>query len=507
MATGHIPRSGLIRNPRRPPGGDGNLPLPGAPHRLGPMVALLALAVLCWKLGDLPLLSENEGRRAAVIQTMHGGGELLLPRLNGEIYIDKPPLHYWLGTAVAGLHGAADEWALRLPSALAALALLAGLYAALGRQTTRDAGRWVAAFAVLALLGNVSFSVFGRRAEIDMLLTALAGGAWLAGSHYLLVDRRKRWLDLAYALTGLAILGKGPVALLFFPAPLLGYWLHTRNPDALAVLRHWRGWLLCLAPGLSWYGAVTARLGWAVWAPVVATDLAGKAYGGAFDPVYDYLLWMLGDFAPFSLLLLATPRASWRCWRATPTGVLHLYGALLPLLVLSLLANKHVKYLLPAYPTVAMLIGLRLTEFATVSKRRVQLITLGSLLLAAGWAGYYAFGEARLYHYRYANLGKLAAALRANSAPAYSLQAVDARLLYYYGAPIRLLDAAALPAKAAQQPLRLVVEDARQADLPAGLVRCRVERFTPYLKSQHTALLLTVAADCPPVPGRQNAIQ
>lgn len=465
-----------------------------AARRYGATIALLALAVLLWQLGALPLLSENEGRRAAVIQTMHASGDWLVPRLNGEVYVDKPPLHYWLGLAVAHLRGAADAWAVRLSSALAALALLVGLHAALRRQT--PTASWAAPFAVLALLCNVGFSMFGRRAEIDMLFTALAGGAWLAASHWLLTDRRRRWLDLAYALLGLALLTKGPVALLFFPAPLLGHYLFHRERAALDALGHWRGWALALLIAVPWYAVVTARLGAAVWAPIAATDLAGKAYGTAFDPPWDYLLWLLGDFAPLSLIVLATPRASWQGWRATPTGRLHLCGLLLPLLVLSLLANKHAKYLLPAYPAAAVLIGVRLADFAAVSRRRWQVVALGSLLLAVGWAGYYAFGEARLFRYRYAGLGELAAALRASPGPVVSLAPVDARLLYYYGAPIRQIDAATLQAKAAQEPLRLVIENPARTTLPEDIARCEVRRFTPYLKRHRSAMLLTVAADC-----------
>lgn len=463
-------------------------------RRYGATVALLALAVLLWRLGALPLLSENEGRRAAVIQTMHASGDWLVPRLNDAVYIDKPPLHYWLGLAVAHLRGASDAWAVRLPSALAALALLAGLYGTVRRQA--PAGSWAAAFAVLALLCNVGFSMFGRRAEIDMLFTALAGGAWLAASHWLLTDRRRRWLDLAYALLGLALLTKGPVALLFFPAPLLGPYLFSRERAVLTALRHWHGWALALVIALPWYAAVTARYGWMIWAPVAATDLAGKAYGVAFDPIYDYPLWLLGDFAPFSLLLLARPRATWRAWRATPSGRVHLFGLLLPLLVLSLLANKHAKYVLPAYPAAAALLGLRLADFASVSKRCWQTIALGGLLLAVGWAAYYAFGEARLFRYRYVGLGELATALRAAPTPVFTLQPVDARLLYYYGAPIRQIDAATLQAKVARAPLHLVVENYAKITLPEGIERCGVQRFTPYLKRGRTALLLTVATDC-----------
>jgi 4-amino-4-deoxy-L-arabinose transferase-like glycosyltransferase len=462
-------------------------------RRCAALLAVLAVLLLTLRLGAVPLLSENEGRRAAVIQTMHAGGDWLVPRLNDAVYIDKPPLHYWLGTAVATLRGRADEWAVRLPSALAGLALLAGLYAVLGRQ---GGAPGAPAFAVLALLGNVGFSMFARRAEIDLLFAALAGGAWLAGSHFLLTDPRRRWLDLAYGLLGLALLTKGPVALLFFPAPLLGYGAVARDRRVLGMLGHARGWRLALAIALPWYGAVTARRGWQVWAPVAATDLAGKAYGMAFDPLYDYALWLLGDFAPASLLLLATPRRTLGTWRATPAGRLYLHGLLWPLLVLSLLANKHAKYLLPAYPAAAVLIGLRLADFAAVSRRRWQVIALGGLLLAVGWIGYYAVGEARLYRYRYAGLGELAAALRTGPGPVVSLTPVDARLLYYYGAPIPVVDATALRAQAAHDPLRLVTEHAHKAALPDGIERCATERFTPYIKRRRSAQILTLAADC-----------
>ena len=465
-------------------------------------LAVLAVLLLSLRLGTVPLLSENEGRRAAVIQTMLAGGDWLLPQLNGEVYIDKPPLHYWLGTAVAALRGQADEWAVRVPSALAGLALLAGLYAVIRRQSDSPA----AAMAVLALLSNVSFSMFGRRAEIDLLFAALAGGAWLAASHFLLADPRRRWLDLAYALLGLALLTKGPVALLFFPAPLLGYAALTRDPNARAALGHGRGWLLALAIALPWYGAVAARLGWQAWAPVAATDLAGKAVGATFDPIYNYALWLLGDFAPLSLLLLPTPRASLHTWRGTPAGRLHLHGVLWPLLLLSLIANKHTKYLLPAYPAAAALIGLRLADFARVSPRRWQALAVGGLLLLAGWVGYYGFGEARLFRYRYAGLGELATALQDGALPTYSLTPVDARLLYYLGKPIPLIDSSALAAQAAQGPLRLVFENAREVALPAGIARCETQRFTPYLKRNRSALVLTVAADCTaPSPPPQAA--
>ncbi len=173
--------------------------------------------------------------------------------------------------------------------------------------------------------------------------------------------------------------------------------------------------------------------------------------------------------------------------------------------MLSLVANKHTKYLLPAYPAAAALLGLRLADFARGSTRRWQALTVGGLLLVAGWVGYYAFGEARLFRYRYAGLGDLATALQGSALPVYSLMPVDARLLYYYGAPIPRIDSATLAARAARGPLRVLFEDARDAALPADIARCKTQRFTPYLKRTRSALLLTVAADCAAAPPSPQA--
>lgn len=47
-----------------------------------------------WGLGDIALLSFNEARRAVPAEGMFRSGDWLLPRLNGELYLAKPPLLY-----------------------------------------------------------------------------------------------------------------------------------------------------------------------------------------------------------------------------------------------------------------------------------------------------------------------------------------------------------------------------------------------------------------------------
>ncbi|TAN53560.1 MAG: phospholipid carrier-dependent glycosyltransferase [Methylococcaceae bacterium] len=458
------------------------------------LTVLAASAIAFWGLGSIPLLSLNEARRALPVQAMLAGGDWLLPRLNGELYITKPPLFYWLGAMVAELRGAVDEWAVRLPSALAALAVLWTGY----RVAMRWFGRWSALFAVQILLANAGFAVFARRAEIEMLLTALCSLSLLAALAYVLDQRSRRWLWLSYGLLGLALLTKGPVALLFVTLPLLGYALYSRDPRAWQALRCAEGWLLLLLVGLSWYAAVAARLGLDAWLGVIQGDMLGKMQGseGSREPFYYYLLWVLGDFFPAILLLLIRPKTLPQSWLQQPACVALLLGVLLPLLAFSLFGDKHAKYLLPAYPALALLLGQQLGALA--EQHGLRWLKVLGVLLPLGWAAYFALGEARLYHYRYSALPQIADFLHDHDTiPVYAYRQIDMRTVYYHGRPIAVLPAENAAATLAQTaPALLLAEHDVIAEVAALPGVCVLREFAPYLKRGKKAVVYGNGALC-----------
>lgn len=454
---------------------------------------LAALGIAFWGLGSIPLLSLNEARRALPIQEMLASGDWLLPRLNGELYITKPPLFYWLGTVLAEGLGGAGEWAVRLPSALAALALLWAVY----RAATRWFGPWPGLFATQILLANAGFAVFARRAEIEMLLSVLCGGALLAAVRYVADEGSRRWLWLSYGLLGLALLCKGPVTLLFVTLPLLGYAVQRHDGRAWQALRCPEGWLLALALGLSWYAAVAAHLGLDAWLGIIRGDMLGKVQGGAgSEPFYYYALWLLGDFFPAVLLLFIQPRAAWQNWLKQPAGALLLWAFALPLLAFSLFGDKHAKYLLPAYPALAILLGQRLAQWADDR----PWLKIAGMVLPLGWFAWFAVGEARLYHYRYAALPQIAEYLRQRGGtPVYAYRELDMRTVYYYGRPIPILQSAGSATTLADEAPALLLAEPAVADEAARLPGlCLLREFSPYLKRGKTAAIFGNGSLCPP---------
>ena len=463
--------------------------------RLRLATLLLGLAILFWGLGSIGLMSFNEARRALPAQAMFMGGDWLLPHLNGELYLAKPPLLYWLATVTAHMFGMASEWAVRLPSALAALATLLMTYSYAKRQF----GAWPALFSVQILIANVTFAMFARRAEIEMLLTALCVAALLSALHYIREGGGRRWIYLSYLLLALAMLTKGPLALLFVTLPLLLIAIYQRDVRCWQVLRSPLGWAIFVVVGLSWYVAVTWRLGTEIWASIVHKDMIEKIQGETTaKPLLSYLLWLMVDFLPVALLLFMKPEKIWEKCKSHTNTLILLAAILAPLLVFSMISNKHAKYLLPIYPLIALMLGAHLNHFfeSAGTRIRILIMTLG-ILLPALYAGYYAIAEAKIYDYRVAAFEQISSwSGQQQSVPLYAYKDADERLFYYSAWHIVVIDDAAYRhLRDSQQPMLLLVGINDLAALQPQ-ARCLVKQFKPYLKKNEALTVLGFGSAC-----------
>ncbi|MDR2014422.1 MAG: glycosyltransferase family 39 protein [Azoarcus sp.] len=470
------------------------------PHWLLPWLTLL-IGFVCFfqGLGDIPLLSFNEARRALPAQAMFATGDWLLPRLNGELYITKPPLLYWLTAAASHLLGNVDEWSVRLPSALAAVAVVFAAY----RYALRRFGPWAALFTAQLLIANASFAMFARRAEIEMLLTALCFGALLAALHFIQEQAGRRWILLSYFLLGLAVLAKGPVGPLFVTLPLLAYALVYREKRAWQVLYDPVGWGILLLVGGSWFLAVSMQLGFDIWQATMQRDIFDKVHGTDSKPLLSYFGWVLVDFLPASLLLLAAPRATWRRWKNDTRLTALIIAVAVPLLIFTVSSDKHNKYLLPAYPLIALLAGKRLGELTeTVRPAWKRLLPALGLLVPLGYASFYTVGEARVFDYRYTGLLQFEQWIaEVRDTPVYGYVALDERSIYYARRTIPMLNRAEVEQKQAQQsPFLLLVENNYlDADAAVQAADCKVREFEPYLKRKKNLTVFGFGAACPPL--------
>src|SRR5271170_1771540 len=119
------------------------------------LLAIAALWVLLYgsfTLFSPPLLDDADSVHAEVAREMVAGHDWITLHANGIRYLEKAPLMYWSMAASFTLFGPQD-WAARLPLAIAALALFLIVYATGRRLFASDSAGFYAALILLTSFG------------------------------------------------------------------------------------------------------------------------------------------------------------------------------------------------------------------------------------------------------------------------------------------------------------------------------------------------------------------
>ena len=330
---------------------------------------LMIFAVLLYFIG-LPLQDLNgsdEPREAGIGVGMCIGSDYIVPVLNGQIFLEKPPLFYWLQTAAYNVFGF-GTLAARLPSVLSALggiAIVFWLTAAMGFSP-------LAAFIsglILALAPQYWSN--GRTCMLDITLTALI--AWSVYSFFRCArsdtwSDRTMWLLFFGIAAGSAIMTKGLIGLAIPGIALAGWLLALAIQRRKLLLRHWLmlsiGCLLALVPFAVWIYLVYVDIGrdglHLLWLNNFSRFTGN--YAEHVEPFY-YYLTKLEVFQPWLIVL---PFAIYWHARRLKTGrgsahLLLLSWSILPVLLLMAAAGKRIVYLLPENPVWAILAGTFIT--------------------------------------------------------------------------------------------------------------------------------------------------
>jgi 4-amino-4-deoxy-L-arabinose transferase-like glycosyltransferase len=310
-------------------------------------------------LGAFPLLDPDEPVYGQVAREMVTTGNWLTPHLAGRLWFDKPPLFYWASAAAISLLGP-TEVAARVPSALSA-ALLAILVFALGRHFFGRQAGWVGAVVLATSLQTI---ILARGAVTDMLFALTLTAA--LGSFALWYERKAPsgvWAALCGASLGMAILCKGPVALLLVGAAGLVFLLWERQLRRLASVDVLVALLCCLIVAGPWYGAMlTLHRREFIEQFIVANNLQRftRPEHEQHATLFYFVPVLVVGLFPWSAFL---PHAA-SLGRRTPAGRLLLSWSALIFAFFSISSTRLVTYIYPLYPAVALLIGAGLTEMA-----------------------------------------------------------------------------------------------------------------------------------------------
>ncbi len=382
-------------------------PLRRGEWRLGWLaLGLFILAGLPWRLDNL---GQTRAAYASleIAQAGHWGFE---HTPGGRDLAADPPLVAWISAALFHLTGGHWEIAWRLPSLVAALAVLAFLWRA-GESLWPGWGGTLAAaaFALNLLVPGLATAIGSGMPQtlfvtlIGLLVWRHAGQTWRAGGRRgsLFLGKEgsrgtlptfspERWL--VFSLLSAALLTRGlSVYALLLPGmvahTVILRWRAKRQTEVAGPLVQsdlwggWWHWTFPLLPFLFWLerGMVTVP---GFFHQVVLPQLTGGFAGGApittppvtGEPIYYYFARLLALWTPWSVLLLAVRLRGagvwWSLWR-DPRNLWLVCWAAGGLITLTLAPAKNLDRLLPILPPLCLLMvaALRCAEQAGMVRR------------------------------------------------------------------------------------------------------------------------------------------
>lgn len=280
-----------------------------------PSSAWVVLSLLCLyliRLSGAPLFDVDEGAFAEASREMLTSEDWGHTTLNGVDRFDKPIFIYWCQSAFMAIFGAQD-WAARLPSALAVLAAVSATWKFAEAEWGTQAGQRAA----LILGTSIGLLSIGRACTADGMLNALLIATGLSLWTFVRSNSltHLRW---AYFWCALGLLTKGPVALLV-PGATFVLWsvLTDKGNSALKALSDIRGWLILITVSLPWYIYALNRHGMAFIEGFFLKHNVQR-FTSTLEGHHGNILYYLAvlpllllPWAPLSLRLLHNVRQQW----------------------------------------------------------------------------------------------------------------------------------------------------------------------------------------------------
>lgn len=304
-----------------------------------------------------------ESRNLVTAREMVETGEWLVPTMNGELRLEKPPLPTWVSAVVESV-SPDDIAAQRAVASLFGVMLVVFFY-----LLCRDVFRVDPVIAVILLCSCYHFMLMARTVSWDIYTHAFM----LGGIYFLVMavnGRGRRWwrFCLAGLFAGLSVMSKGPVSLFALFLPFLLAWGIFGRPSM-------RGkWLpvgvmvlVTIVVGCWWYAYIHVFHA-DEWQAVMVKE-TGSWLNRNVRPWHYYWKFFLEAGVWALLLVTAIIMVLRRGFRGDRSRLVPVMWMLFCLVLLSCMPEKKTRYLLPllipAAVVMAQAVGIWCASFSS----------------------------------------------------------------------------------------------------------------------------------------------
>lgn len=367
------------------------------------ILLIFSAAIYLSAIGFKELWKTDETRVAGISANMARTGEYTMPYLNGEEFLEYPPLYYWT-TAVSYKIIGKTLFASRFSSAIAAI-FSALLVFVLVRKMGHEPITALMAGIIVSTTGQ--FWSVGNRCLVDMMLTFFIVVSMYSfySIHIALVNKEKFsrifiWSVILILSFGSGIMTKSLLGLAI-PACALFFWLMIESIlNRTLYIKSWITLFLCsilsFIPVGLWILRLYEKFGYDAVHTVTVINTFGRFFGTYKEhenPVWYYLEKLPEQFLPWTVILgvvvlfMVYKKVKFSFNR---DNRLFFCWVIFPLILFSLSTGKRPVYLLPLYPAagaiMALLIENLIKKVEFLNKLNWKKITLcASALLLVGF--------------------------------------------------------------------------------------------------------------------------
>jgi 4-amino-4-deoxy-L-arabinose transferase len=342
----------------------------------------------------------DEGYYVGIAVKMNDQGQYLIPKLDEEIFLDKPPLLYW--GIVGGMKAfGQSEFAVRVFSGLC-FALTVFLVFVMGKSFSgRFAdGFWAALIYSTMVVPFIAAGFVTPDTPLTLFTTLSMLAFWRSVRPG--VKCPNVWKMVLCAAVGLGFLTKGPAALI--PCGAMFVYLLIGRKVVRYFLTPWAiaGVVIFVLLGLSWYVYISMKLPESA-AYFFDNMVWGRLISGKYQRnpgprgALIYAAVLLAGTLPWSVLWYARDKGldryffaeTWKDLLKDPVRLLLACWIVVPVAVLCIASSKLGLYVLPVFPALALGTAKLLPEtalsggtlFSRASSKRFFFVLLGAGLL------------------------------------------------------------------------------------------------------------------------------
>jgi len=315
----------------------------------------------------------DEAKNAECAREMLVTGDYIMPYFNGQLRIDKPPLHYFFMVIAYKIFGVSAFSARFFSAVFGALTILISFLFC--RRYLGEKAGWLTA---LVLLSSLHYNFQMRLSVPDPYLIFFMTAAWMC-FYVFLQEKVVVWIILMYLSFGLGLLTKGPIALAL---PILITFLFLIWSKRLKWSTIWSfqiplGILIVLVVSLPWYW-LNFKASDGLWTEgfffkhnLQKFSDTMEGHGGFFLMP---LIMVIAGLLPLGIFCIHAMFLGWK-QRSNQVLLFCLSIVLGVLIFFSFSQTKLPNYTAPAYPFIAILIGFLLSkpEGMNLSLKKVKL--------------------------------------------------------------------------------------------------------------------------------------